>query len=448
VTIQKGRQDFALFATDGAGNQSAVKTFSVTYDNPPVVAFVNPKSLGGISGNTVLSWNITDPDNDPLQNISVAYSRNGGAFETLVSNAAASGTYAFDATNLPESNDYRLRISASDGTVTVSPVISFSIDRTPPSIVSFSVGPSAAKNSFIGTGSAYDSLSGIASVEFSLEQKDGSQKRSDWYEAIVQGGFGNQKTFSIDYPLALSDGVYQIFARAVDFAGNISPEVSRSILIDTTAPRIGSFFATQDGIELDPNDSGDIVIYKNDPFDFAVSLEGDTKSAFLVLDGTSSPLVQDGSDGLWKTSVPLSMNAEADIRITASDNSGNTVVKKYIGALEPEAYGTVRSSDSSGQQAPLAGAKFTVLKLNDQTGQYETFVPNIGASTLASGANGEYRLILPQGTYRLVARMFGYQTEEKDMTLSQSGIVQASFVLPEVKGIMRFVNAILDFFRY
>ena len=448
VTLEKGKQNFVIFATDPAGNESQHKIIHLTYDNPPVVNFLNPKSFGGLSGKGIISWNITSLDNNPLSNIQVSYNYNGGAFKTLVSNAQAVGTYNWNTSTLPESNYYQLKISATDGFATVTPVINFSIDRTPPVINSFHVKLSDSKNSFVGSGTARDNLSGVAYVEYAI-QSENNATTTPWYEALITSELNqSQASFSIQYPLSLSDGTYTIHVRAVDAAGNLSPEMSQSVRIDTTSPRIGSFFLMKNTIQMTPDISGNISVYASDTANFAVSLESDTQTASLFLGDTKLPLTQDPLDGLWKTQISFDISTSLALAISATDTSGNITDKKEIGNILLISPGSTMEI-LNGNTIPVAGAHIFVLKQNDQTGEYSPFIDASGvAVTLFSGADGTYNLILPEGTFKIVVMKSGYKTEEQIVSLDRPSYVSTSFTLHRVTGIMMFIDNAFDFFRY
>ena len=369
ITLQKGKQNFTLFATDAAGNESQHAIVPLIYDNPPVVDFINPKSFGGLSQDGTISWNIVSPDNNPLSNINISYRYNGNAFKTLVSNAKPKGTYDWNISALPELNDYQLQISANDGFVTVNPIVNFSIDRTPPSVNAFTLNL-LGENSFTGSGVASDALSGIAYVEYSIAYQS-TATSSPWYETLLTNGPNQQQaSFSMKYPFTLPDGLYTIYVRALDAAGNLSPEVSKSLRIDTTPPRIGSFFLSEHNLNIVSDDSGTLSAYKNSTVNFAVSLEDDAKNVSLFVGSTSFALTQDNADGLWKAQISLGVQSTSTLSITASDHSGNMSSKRKRSAIFPLIDPGVITGETGNA---ISGVQLLIWKLNGETNQYEKF---------------------------------------------------------------------------
>jgi hypothetical protein len=449
--LNKGKQDIKITATDEAGNTSLQKTVSITYNNPPVIAFISPKSFRGISGTSTLSWKITDADGNPIQNVNVSYRRVGGIFKNILTNANPIGTYVWKANSLTEANDYELKISATDGITPVSSIVNFSVDRTPPEISSFTINiKPAGKNTFTGNGTAYDSISGIEFVEYSI-LSGSDNKRSDWYTGIITNGYLQKNAeFSITYPISLKDDSYTIFVRAVDASGNLSKELSQNIVIDRTPPRVGSFFILKNNLELIPDQNGNISFYKNYPFTFAVSMEKDTAQAELMFGDKKIELKKDIASGLWEGTVTDDINLSVDMLINATDQSGNSEKNIKIGSLSGVDEGNVEYTDENGGNQGILGSTIHILKLNNNTGQYNKFIPNINgtASIITTDKNGKYELVLPAGQYHLFATKIGYKTVEQDVSLDRTSIVNNLFATKKIMGIIGWMNSFLDIFRY
>jgi len=447
---KKGKYDLSLFTTDEAGNKSPVVSIPLLYNNLPVISFISPKPFKGLSDKSIVSWKIKDIDNDSLSNVTVSY-RNKDKdtlFKNLVSNTNPIDTYTWDTTNLPESNNYELKISVNDKYSSTSSVESFSIDHTPPELVTFvynkdQINTKAKSINFVGSGEAKDNLSGIEFVEYSID--DGNGVVSPWYKATITSGYlKNKATFSINHTITTGDGSYKVYARAVDTSGNISSPLSISISIDKTAPRIGGFFLEKNNIDLNPDDTGNISIYKNSTFAFNVSLEDDTKSASIKIGEQSFLLKKDTSSGLWTADISMDRESTEKILITAEDGSGNIVEDKNIGSISIVNPGVV-SVDSS---ELIVGANINVLKLDNNTNQYNDFsISNDGSSSVSSGQSGEYNLVLPAGEYRLVVSGSEINTLKYPLKLDRTSIVNVDFNVSKMSGIMKFINSILGIFK-
>jgi len=109
----------------------------------------------------------------------------------------------------------------------------FCVDTVPPMISIVPLSPDAsADNTPTVTGSAQDSTSHIAAVEFRL---DGAQ----WsVAAAVDGAFDSLSEGYSFTTAALADGPHTVQARARDAAGNVSAPVADTFAIDTTAPSL------------------------------------------------------------------------------------------------------------------------------------------------------------------------------------------------------------------
>lgn len=448
---KKGKYDLSIYTTDIAGNKSSPVTFSISYNNLPTISFVNPKPFGGLSSKANISWNIKDIDGDPISNIVVSY-RNKDKdilFKNLVSSASAIGNYTWDTTNLVESNNYELKISASDPLGTTTSIESFSIDHTLPILTSFTFDKNDTeglnkKVSFISKGDATDNLSGVEYVEYSVEGSDG--KVSPWYKALITSGFlKNKSTFSIKHPVLAEDGEYKVYARAIDRASNISVPSLLTLSVDKVAPRIGSFFFEKNGVNLNPDDNGDLSIYRNSIFNFNISLEEDTKSAVLKIGDKIFPLTKDNKSQLWIADVSVWKESTEAMMITAIDFTGNTLNNKVIGNISISSRGTVSLSDHNGL---VVGAKIKILKLNKETNQYNDFIALDSKNTeIVSNQDGEYDLVLPAGNYRFIISGTDISTLKYNLNLDRSSIVNLDFVVSKVSGIMKFINNLLGIFK-
>ena len=434
----RGANQFKVTATDEALNASAASVVNVIYDNPPSVSILSPKPFRGLTGKTNVSWSVSDADNDPIQQITLGYRRGKQAFTPIAISPTKNST-TFDVSNFPEASDYQLRLSASDGMATSSDVVNFSVDRMSPVLSSFVLNKSVLKKNdvLLAEGTAQDDLSGIEYVEYAVTQ----DKPKSFSTALITSGFlQNNATFSIKYPATLPDGTYNVYARAVDAAGNVSPVLSRSLAVDTSAPRIGSFDVLTQGTRIAPDAQGAISLYKNMHALFEVSLEGDTDTASLSVGTTTVSLKKDIASGLWQTTVDSGNMETTAISISAEDNTHNAFINIPLGSFHTINYGSVTAPLSDGSTQPLSGVVIKVLILDEETGN---FAP-LSSSTVTSDAEGKYVLALPQGTYKISANKDGYKSAVQNVTLEHASFVNASFEVEKYSGIWGYIRSIID----
>ena len=436
----RGTNQFKVTATDEALNKSATAIVNAVYDNPPAVSILTPKPFRGLAEKAVVSWRITDADNDSIKNVTLGYRRGHEAYKLLPIDQAKN-SFAFDASAFPEANDYQLRLAANDGMATGTDTVNFSVDRTSPTLSSFTLGASVLGKGdvLLGRGMAQDSLSGIEYVEYAVTQ---DKNPASFSTALLTSGFLQENaTFTLKYPTKIEDGMYTVYVRAVDAAGNVSPMLSRSLTVDASPPRIGSFDIMAQGVRIVPDAQGAISLYKGMKTLFEVSLEGDTNSASLTLGSTTIPLEKDIVSGLWQATVDSGSTGTTTIYISAEDKAHNVLIRTPIGSFVAIKYGVVTTSIPDGSAESLPEAEIKVLTLDERTGDY---VPFSLPSAITSDAQGEYALALPQGMYELSLRKSGYRSMAQKITLERAGFVDVSFSTEKFSGIWGFIQRMID----
>ena len=390
-------------------------------------------------------WTISDPDNDPIQDVRLSYREGNGAF-TAIPFDAAKNTAAFDVTHFAQARDYELRLEASDGIAHASETVGFSVDNTPPNILSLSLVKKVLGKSdtLKATGVAGDALSGVEYVEYALSDAASStEQKLDWHTALITSGFlRGEASYAITYPTTLADGVYQLFVRAVDAAGNESAAVSAPVTVDTSPPRIGSFALLKNTVRVSPDAAGVITTYPGQST-FSISLEGDTHSASLTAEGHTVPLSLDIASGLWQGTLNLSSTASTTIFLSAEDNVHNSFTNTSIGSFAFVPHGSVQTKNTDGTTVPLSGASITVVTVSEN-GESVPFT-GLAGSTIETDATGEYDLALPAGTYTLVVTKSGYHKEKETITLAQSAFVSVSFTTAKLSGIGGFIQGIIEY---
>ncbi len=324
-----GAYTASVFATDEAGNVGASRMVSFLYNNPPTVVFISPRDGHGVEKQAVISWLTNDSDGDVVTNTLLSYHQLGKPFVTIAKDIKGN-SITWDTTTIPEGTTYELRFEASDGLTTTVTRVPFSVDHSVPALSSFVVKQSTiAKGDTIEAhGVATDTSSGVDFVEYRFVPVDTDTKSTasiPWYKATIVSVVPSKSvSFSIKNHSELSDGMYIMVARAVDAAGNVSSEESQPITVDSTAPRVGSFEITSDGVQLLPtNDVFNTVV--ETPLAVSVSLEHDTVTASLMYGDISIPLIKDLATGLWKGTISFDQTGSVSIIISAVDAARNTV---------------------------------------------------------------------------------------------------------------------------
>lgn len=438
ITLDHGANRFSVSATDLAGNRSASQDASIIQDDAPEITILEPKSERGLKGNARISWRVTDPDGDSVR-VALHYRRGNGTLVTLPVDPNATH-YDWDLTGFAEAADYELVFSAYDALATSTEGIGFSIDVTPPILRSFLMtSDRIGKNGILkASGEAEDALSGIAYVEYLVKEKDASESGLEWLLGTITRGFlASKASYTISRETRLDDGSYEIVARAVDAAGNVSPILSNAVVVDTSPPHIGSFSLIESDVRLSPDADGKLEIYANHASRFAISLEGDTKSAELHVGETLVPLSLDIASGLWEGMLPP-LASGATLSVNATDELGNATDEKEIGALGVIARGLVR--DDAGNA--LASVPIEVFVYDDVHTSYLA-----SGTTIESASDGSYELTLAQGKYELRARLTGYRTAIQQLSLQRSAFVNTSFALEEFTGVRGFFERIIEYWR-
>lgn len=330
---RRGANRLEVTSADGAGNVSTAAVVSVVYDNPPAVVILSPKPFRGLAGKAAVSWSASDADGDPIRNIILEYRRGERAFAPLLIDRSKH-SFTFDVSALPEAADYQLRLSASDGMATGTDLVRFSVDNTPPLLSSFILDTLALGKGGVlrAHGDARDALSGVEYVEYAVAE--GTEEPESFSTALLTGGFLQERaTFAVKHPAPLADATYNVYARAVDAAGNASPVLPRAFAVDTSPPRIGSFDVLAQGVRIAPDARGAISLYAGMKALFEVSLEGDTDTASLLVGSTSIPLARDISSGLWQAPIDTGAMGTTTLAVSAVDKAHNAFTGRPIGAL-------------------------------------------------------------------------------------------------------------------
>ena len=381
-----------------------------------------------MGGEATFRWLASDPDGDTILNSILSYRRIGQSFVGLTKNPQEN-KFEWDTTQLPEGNDYELRLEVNDGLATSTLRTPFSIDHSLPRLTAFGVKQSIYGKGgiFEGGGQATDSGSGIEFVEYRFEPIDADSSKNSsptpWYKGNISSGFlGKNASFSMKSKLSLPDGEYRVVARAVDAAGNVSSEKSQTITVDATPPRAGSFEIVSGGEKLLPED-GVWNAPAGTKFSLTLSLEQDTKNAYVRMNERETILTKDLATGLWKGEFFLGEAGTSTLALSATDILGNEVSEQTLTTFRVAEKGKILYTDVNGLEEPLAGATISASSLASPARKnnfWSFWRPEERAISTASSENGEYTLLLPAGDWELVVEKEGFNTAEIDPVVFDS----------------------------
>ncbi len=448
VTIREhGNNKIIYYAEDEAGNKSQSSEMTIIYNNPPNIKFIEPRSGRGISKKSTLSFEIYDPDSDPIKSSVLSYKAPEATDFVVLDTNPSSGKFEFDASYLKEGPGYQLKIDASDGFSSSSKTIQFFVDTTLPSIYVDPIKNKVFKRElhFEASGYATDSLSGIDFVEYSLDEEH-------WWKAIITSGYMSKKAyFRIKHPFSLDDGEYEIKFRSVDGAGNFSKVWSESIVVDTMPPRIGGYELSYAGIQIYPENSK-FVVLQGSQIAIRMSLEFDTKKMELSAGDKIIEIKKNMASGLWEGVIMTPEKGDFVLKINAEDIYSNRIEGKEIGVISVFPLGTVteRIGEDDGvniNSANIQDAEINVLVF-DEDGQRFVRWPGEAygiKNPISSDENGEYRLFLPAGKYKISVKGDGLVNYSTDVfSLERPEFIDMRFKMKKREGVRGFLENILE----
>lgn len=348
-------------------------------------------------------------------------------------------TYELDVSDFKEGSDYQLKLEANDGISDSSKTINLFVDNTRPEISVEPLQETVFREIFVleARGKAFDGLSGIEFVEFSVDDEH-------WFKALVTNGFlKKEASFKIKQKLELEDGTYDIGFRAIDVAGNLSEIKSQQIIIDKSPPRIGSYTLSRGNTILFP-EGDSFKLLPDSKIRLTISLEQDTKEATLSVNDKKFSLTKNKAVGLWESDVTFSEENRFIMKISAKDLVDNIIENKEIGMVELIKPGKISSID--GNQV-IEKAKITVLAFDEDNRSYVKWQAGAYGLKNPISANkvGEYDLLLPPGKYQLLIQKTGFKKlKSSEFEILNSQFVNFDFQLNKRRGIRGFFEDVLD----
>lgn len=215
AVLAEGTHSITGRAFDQAGNQASTPTQVVKVDGTPPTL-----SASVTAGTQVAGWYVTDVTLTAVA--ADAVSGLGLVEHRLDGGTWLAGDELVVATEGPHTVDFRATDQAG---LRATTTLSFRVDKTPPSITFTPTGIPGANGWYTSpvtlTITATDALSGVASVEYRLDN-------GSW---------------TVGTSLVLGDGEHNVEARATDLAGNrsvVTAAETIGIQVDTTPPTLST----------------------------------------------------------------------------------------------------------------------------------------------------------------------------------------------------------------
>jgi hypothetical protein len=319
-------------STDTAGNVELVTTpFVVKIDSIAPVVQATPGTLANGAGwwrsnvTVTVAGSETSTPSSGVASVEYQTSLNGGAFGTPVTyDAANKPVVSSEGTTVINAR----AIDAAGNTGSFTSVLTVKLDKTGPTGPTFTVSPSSPT----GTNGWYKTVAPTITIAGGTDT-GGSGIGGYEYQANGTGGFW---TGYVEAITATESAAYQLFARALDVAGNISSNASTaSLKVDATAPSITSVFPASGNYPKGGQwpagttgsgqscDQGKVCVDASDSLSTVASV------TYTVDGGSpqSTTLTGIAASGTWKGTashtLPNSNNTTVTISITVTDVAGN-----------------------------------------------------------------------------------------------------------------------------
>jgi|GEM_PF-6756362 len=393
TALSAATHNLTATATNVAGNVSQPSAvLAITVDTsiaPPAVPDLVAASDSG-SSNTDNITNVSLPTLTGKTEANSSVALFDGAVQVGTAVADANGNYSVTASQALADGVHSLTIQATDVAGNVSgksPALSVTIDATPSTIVPTALDLVAASD----TGaSSTDNITRLTT--FSVTGKVVASS-----VATVVGLFSgdtqigtatiaaNATTWTVTTTVPLADGVYNLTARTIDTAGNLSvPSAPLAVTIDTKAPDL-TVAPVLDTASESGRSASDNIINKTTPVLTGVTEVGATVT--LYEGNTVLGTAVAGSNGAWAITVNTALtSAVHNLTYKVTDVAGNISQASPVLALTVD---TV---------APSAPTTLDLLATSDSGASSTDNLTNVAQPTLTGKAEANAIVTLYEGS--------------------------------------------------
>jgi hypothetical protein len=397
--LNRGVNKYILSNFDVAGNVSTIDGMIIS-NNLLKITLLSPEKGDYISKIKEVSWSVADVESGQIT-YRLLYRPANGQWEVLAENFIGS-SYKWDVSKY-RAGAYDLKLVGNDGLSDVEvKVEGIFVDNDPPQI---NLDP--PENTLINntrlffSGKTVDIFSKIAHVEYSF---DGVH----WYKALFKEGYRSARaSFEFYNQVPLADGNYKLSVRAIDVAGNVAYAKPIELTIDTSAPVIGSGLISSGALMLFPDAGGQVQLFKDRPYKIVMSVSGDAGEVVLKIGKMNFDLVFNKSTALWESDILLRDSGEYPLEVFSKDKAGNSKSRKILN-LDVIPPGYIYNKENNSR---IPGAQITLSTFDKKSNSWlvwdgEEFNQRNPAKTNEAG---EYKFLVPPGTYRLEVKAAGYE---------------------------------------
>ncbi|MEK7096286.1 MAG: fibronectin type III domain-containing protein [Patescibacteria group bacterium] len=284
-------------------------------------------------------------------------------------------------------------------------------EKVPPTISLSTIFDKPFKQAPIITGQASDNEA-LAGIEYSI---DGGQ---NWLPVDKTTGPGGKTAAFSFTPPNLDDGNYPLIARAIDTSGNVGYTPVADLVIDRLPPIVGGSLLSVGPQVLSPDGAAAITALVGIDQKITLSAIGGPISINLLAQRAGSStgtsiftLTKSADSGLWSGVLGFSKPGDYTLQADALDGAGNRT-QRDLAKVSVMAPPQLLAKSSSGQDTPVDKAWLTLYYLAPETNSWVVWdgAPFSQNNPQRTKADGNFRYLLPAGTYYLKAEAKGYRT--------------------------------------
>ena len=271
-------------------------------------------------------------------------------------------------------------------------------------------------------GKAIDPSGVSGNIEYSL---DGGR---NWILVDKVLAPNTPSTFFSFTPVGLLDDNYHIKVRTKDGKDNTGvTKQDITMIIDRLPPQVGVSVLTVGPQIIEPNGSGVYTTIAGLVQRITVSAIGGPISIQLSVGQDSVSLHKNAETGLWSGMFSLREAGDYELKSHAVDGAGNTT-DRALGTVHVLSDGSI--TDNHGDA--IKDAQVRIFYLDHTTNQFVLWDgKSYGEDNpQKTDEKGQYRVLLPKGTYYLRINKFGYQEALSSIfTVAETLPLTQSFVL-------------------